>query len=183
MKWCSRWLGPLALLAAACSGASESDVLGPATAQSSSPTEPSPSNGAAPSGGAPSGTTGGGDGAGTSDAGAADGGEACTREVEPNDDIDEATPFTSRLCGRIASRNDVDYATFVVPENAETLSYKLSESGGNVALHVYVNGAPLPIATGQIRAIPNATYQFEMRLSQSGSAQDRPAYTLDVVAE
>ncbi len=178
----ARALCLVAVALAGCSGAAGSDLF--AADQSASPTDP------APIGSTPDPTPPLPDGStvdptpGPPDAGRPEvdpPAPTCTPEAEPNNDLGHATPFTTSLCGKIATANDVDFGTFKVPQNAKDMQITHVENGGKVNYRYYLNGTLLPLSES-IDAIPGATYGVQIKLatgpvSPGGST---PSYQLDV---
>jgi hypothetical protein len=179
-------LSVLAVLVAACSGAGNDDLFESGQQSDTSSNNPAPA------------TTGTGGSAtktppttapgtpepapeppGTPNNPAPDN-DTCTPEVEPNNDIAKATLFTSRFCGKIDSGSDVDFARFVVPKTATTVTFKHSEKSGRVSYRFFFGSVPVQPEGDQLTVIPGATYNVQMRLSQSGGSGDRPTYELDV---
>lgn len=167
---------PCALALTACSGAGNEDLfqsppsdssLTPSPSTSGSSDTPSPSNGKRPA--TPAKNPGAPQTA------------ACTPEVEPNDDVEHATPFTSGMCGNIDTPNDVDYGVFDVPADARSITVKHTETGGKVAYKFSLDGVPIALQGDQLRAVPGATYVVQIRLDRSGGGNGGlPSYELYV---
>lgn len=188
----------LALQVAACSGADSKEVFGPsspendtsasnpapnASADSPSPADPAPSASAPETPGTPS-TSGTSEptpaptaaptAAPTPPAAPA----SCTQEVEPNNDAAQATPFTSRFCGRIDNGSDADFASFVVPANANAITLTHSEKGGDVTYRYFANGVPILGDDPVLPAIPGTTYT--VRTTSTNGGGKHPTYEIDV---
>lgn len=106
---------------------------------------------------------------------------ACAAEIEPNDDAEDATPFTRCVRGTVRGR-DVDFVEITAPADATGIEIAHSETGGKVAYRVYINGMPFPSFSGDapdfIPAVTSATYRFEIERSGGGGATR--AYELEV---
>jgi hypothetical protein len=164
---------PCALALAACSGAGNEDLFQPS--QSNDSTTPSPSTSDKPS------SSNGATTPPTKDTGPAQQAEACTPEAEPNNDVDNATSFTTGLCGKIGNQNDVDYGTFDVPGDAKSITIKHAETGGKVTYRYSFDGVPISLQGDQLKAIPGATYTVQIRLDRSGGGNGGlPSYELGV---
>lgn len=101
----------------------------------------------------------------------------CTQEDEPNNDQKNATGFTTSICGKIDGNGDTDYASFEVPEDALSVSFKHSETGGKASYRFFLNGLQVSqSADDELRTLPGATYTVQVR----GQNGDRPSYRLDV---
>lgn len=189
------------LVVAGCSGATETELFGPAT-QDRSTTEPTGSSGDT---GAATGESGQATPSTSSDPapptkqgdenGNAKGDSqtppppppptsSCVAEIEPNDGPELANAFTSCFSGAL-KRGDLDYARIVAPANATTMKIEHTEDGGSVWYRIYVNGTPYPAFTGQapsyIPAIAGARYDFEMSPSTMGGGNR--SYQLNVTFE
>lgn len=181
----------LAIGLVACSGAAETELFdgdgANGTGISSSPTDPTPSKSGSssdtssspPASAPPPVST-------TPPPGQRDpppAGDDCTTELEPNDDLDSATPFDKSLCGKIDSKNDVDYGEIVAPDDATKMTYSITSKDGNVAHRFYVDGAPTFLENGgAMHVVPGATYTVELRLPP-GSGGAKPSYRIDVTFE
>lgn len=105
----------------------------------------------------------------------------CTPEAEPNDDATKATPFTTSLCGTIGSDKDVDYARFVVPNDATAVHVKHTEKNGKVAYRYFVGLVPLGSNPGAIDPVHGATYTVQIRRDgNGGGGKALPTYELEV---
>jgi hypothetical protein len=167
-------------LLAACAGAGDQDVFERSSRRSeTSSTDPSPA--APPAGPEDDGSQAGTPATGTTPPTPAPA-PACAAESEPNDDMAKATPFTSRFCGRVESRDDVDYGSFVAPTGATKITFKHSDKGGKTAYRVFVANVPIQIIDGPVRAIPGATYTVRVALAEGGGGA-QPTYELDVEFE
>jgi len=181
------------LLACGCSGADETELFGPA-AQGQSANEPAPApsdDGTPASSGGATQTGGTTNTAGNDDQKKADGSQqttppatsACTAEVEPNNERDEATSFTSCLSGTL-KHDDVDHGGTTAPATATKMTIAHDESGGSVWYRISVDGTPYPAFTGNLPTfIPvkaGAHYDFEM--SPAGGNASR-TYKLNVTFE
>jgi hypothetical protein len=165
---------PGAFALAACSGAGNEDLFTPASSSDTSSTSPSGSNDKPSSS---NGTTT----PPTKAPGPPTQQEACTQESEPNNDVDNATSFTSGLCGKIGNQNDVDYGTFDVPGDAKGITITHAETGGKVTYRFALDGVPIPLQGDQLKAIPGATYTVQIRLDRSGGGTGGlPGYELYV---
>jgi hypothetical protein len=163
---------PCALALTACSGAGNEDLFQPSSSDSASTTPSGSSETRSPSNGTP--------GSPAKDPGAQHT-AACTPEVEPNDDVDNATSFTSGLCGKIDAPGDVDYGTFDVPADAKSITVRHTETGGKVTYKYAVQGVPIALQGDQLKAVPGATYTVQIRLDRSGGGNGGlPSYELDV---
>ena len=105
--------------------------------------------------------------------------DACTQEIEPNNDLVRATPFKERLCGKIDSATDVDYGRIIVPAKATTLTFKHSEKNGRLNYRFFLNSVPIQ-ANEEINVLPGATYSVQIRPPTGGGGGDRPQYELEV---
>lgn len=195
-----RRLLPAVILVAlpACSGAADSGLFGPGADMSSSPGEPSASS----SSGGESGTS-----TATDDRAPTTPGvpapaptsaptpkpetppapptpqPACTPELEPNDLLQRATPFTKSVCGALDRPLDVDFVAIVAPAGARKmkmvatesarLSYRILEDGD-----VKVGNAP---ATTTISVDEGSTYAI--RVSSAQIAIDKATYEIEVIFE
>lgn len=179
-------LAGLSLFAlAACSGAGNQDLFEGATEQNdTSTTLPSPS-GASPSNpgaGTPATPPATNKDAGTTppDPDPDPQPAKCTQEKEPNDDVAKATPFTTGLCGKIESGNDVDFGSFVVPPNAKSITWKHTESSGKLTYRFFIGGIQVPaLDDDSLRVVPGATYAVQVKTA-SGNGGNRPSYELTV---
>jgi hypothetical protein len=165
-----------------CSGAQESDLLGPepsggassstdTPATSTDQTTPAPGSGSSseqPAPTAPSPT----DPDTTPDPGTPK--PACVAESVDNDEFKSADEFDSCISGKLIGR-DVDYVSIVAPANATQVFINHTESGGKVSYKVFVNGFTASFTDtppDEIPAIPNAKYTFKVE-TPYGSTGDR----------
>lgn len=162
-------LSVLVLALAACSGAGNQDLFEASDESDTSAATPSSS---------PS-DKGDGEGPKKPDPGPAAQGDKCTPEREPNDDAEDATEFTTGFCGKIEDDDDVDYGTFVVPQDVTTMTWKIHETGGKAEYRFSVFGVSFSTNGDTMRAIPGATYQVQIK-SASGNSGNRPTYELSV---
>jgi hypothetical protein len=166
-------LGIVMLTAVAgCSGAEKSDLFGPEAngggaassqnepATSSDSTTPSPgstpSNDPAPSDPAPSDPDKAPNPGPTK--------PACAAEGLDNDEFKNADEFDACIAGSLIDR-DVDYVSTVAPANAKQILIEHTESGGNVAYKVYVNGFSASFydePPDDLPAIAGAKYTFKV---------------------
>lgn len=181
------------LLVAACSGANETELFGPTKqggsgatpiggssgddgASSSSSSGGSSSDGTSSSSSSTSSSSSSSSGGDTGkDAGAAPPpppAPACTAEIEPNNEADRATLFTSCIEGTL-KKSDIDHAEIVAPAQTTKVSIAHEETGGKVSYRVFINGLPFPAFTGDapeyIPAVTSATYRIQMQPSGTGS--------------
>lgn len=103
----------------------------------------------------------------------------CTPEAEPNNDLAKATPFTTGLCGKIDSNNDVDYGRLTVPVGKTTIVFKHSEKGGKASYRFFAGAVPAQQSGDEVKVIPGMTYSVQVKLA-SGEGNNRPTYELDV---
>jgi hypothetical protein len=192
------------LFLAACSGAKETELFGPA-AQGASGTTPIGGSSEDDAGSAPSrsegpsdegaGESGGGSGGSSSsssggghhdDAGAPPPppAPACTKEVEPNNEANRATAFTSCVDGSL-KKSDVDFVEIVAPPQTTKITITHEDGGGKIAYRAYINGMPFPAFTGDapdyIPAVTGATYRFQIQ--PFGSSNATRTYRLTVTFE
>lgn len=180
-------LGIVLLTAAAgCSGAEESDLLGPeasggATASqndtpatSTDSTTPSPGSGSAPSNPAepkpaePTPT----DPGTTPNPGPTK--PACAAEGLDNNTFNQADVFDACIAGKLIDR-DVDFVATVAPAGVKQVLIEHTESGGKVAYKVYVNGMSATFfdtPPDDLPAIPGAKYTFKVE-KPYGATGDR----------
>lgn len=124
------------LLAAACGGAKDQDVL--AESSSSSGSSGSTSKAGSSGGGGTSSS-----GASTSSSGGshvdpvADGGGSCEQEREPNDLPKQANELTTSSCGVLSNGSDKEYLTFELPQGTKTMSLTFE---GDIVMRVFVEG-------------------------------------------
>jgi hypothetical protein len=105
---------------------------------------------------------------------------ACTQEIEPNDTSSRATPFTSSFCGRIDTSGDVDYGTFEVPQDAQTIKVSHTEQNGSVTYRYFAEGFPVPVQGDEIELLPGmTTYTVQIRLANTGGGK-QPSYRIDL---
>lgn len=182
------------LLVAACSGANETELFGPTKQGGSGATPIGGSSGddgassSSSSGGSSSdGTSSSSSSTSSSSSSSSSGGDtgkdagaapppppapACTAEIEPNNEADRATLFTSCIEGTL-KKSDIDYAEIVAPAQTTKLSIAHEETGGKVSYRVFINGLPFPAFTGDapeyIPAVTSATYRIQMQPSGTGS--------------
>jgi hypothetical protein len=175
----------LAALAAACSGAGNEDLFETGLTNETSSNEPAPATSASGSAGKTSPTQPGTPGSeptplppGTPPTTPPAEG-VCTPELEPNNDIAKATPFTSSLCGKIDSLSDVDYGRIVVPMTATTMTFTHAEKNGRVSYRFFFGNIPVQADANQLEVVPGATYNVQMRLTPN-TGNDRPTYELAV---
>jgi hypothetical protein len=178
----ARLLSVLGLLLVGCSGATNQDLFEPSGASDTASTLPGPgssdsseppSRAQLPPASSPD--------AGTVPTPPAPTGK-CTQEVaEPNNDVRKATQFTSGLCGKIDSNNDVDYGTFTVPPGTKRITWRHAEKGGGRVSYSFsiVGGIPLPQDGDELDVVPGATYTVQIRAAQ-GNGGDRPSYELTI---
>jgi hypothetical protein len=185
----------------ACAGAETQDVLQPlpdSSAQSdgvtkgkADPTTTSDGNDPAPPNAPPAAGTnvpGNTSGGGSDPSGPGGGGGECTAEVESNDSLDEATPFTSCVTGSISNNQDTDYLRVVAPDNAHKMSINHQENG-RVSYQVgqEKDGAlmyevdPFGPDANMIRVFPGAELVFHV--SGAGWSKSERQYTLNVTFE
>jgi hypothetical protein len=144
------------LVAAACSGATDQEVLGPT--QSSGSTSAS--------GGSSSGTSGGAGSSGSS-SGSTSGDPipaGCPAEQEKNDGREQANVLSTSLCGEVTPQDHVDFVTFKI--QPATKEMKLDYKGG-VRLKVEVEGADTvelsPTSNETVPFVPGKPYFIEIR--------------------
>jgi hypothetical protein len=178
----SRSFSFVAIFLVACSGAGNEDLFGsppnrgvaaidpPKTTMPNPPADKNKGSGSA----TPPSSSGGGNDQGQDN----DNPPACTKEVEPNDTMKNATPFTSSFCGQIATKGDVDYGKIIAPANAKRMKYTVTSPDGKLTWRLYADGIPMPDEATAAMAIPGATYTFE--LSQTPGSGGHPSYEVDV---
>lgn len=196
-------LPALAIVLVACSGASSSDLFDGDPSESASPTDPAPANDDAPASGgsaaaAPSGpgTPAAPTGPAPSSSSPPSGSSApppaappppagdCTNEIEPDDSLGQATPFTQGFCGKIDAKNDVDFGAIAAPMTATKMKYTIASKDGTVAHHFFMNGMlAITDPSGAIKVVPGATYAVELLLANGSPATARPTYRVDVTFE
>ncbi|MDB4942737.1 MAG: hypothetical protein JWP97_2271 [Labilithrix sp.] len=103
----------------------------------------------------------------------------CTTEAEPDDDLEDATPFTTDFCGQVSGQSDQDFGTFTVPAGAKSMLITHTETGGKVAYRYYKNGQLLPIAA-ELPATPGTVYAVLVRRAAGSKDADQPTYALHV---
>lgn len=191
------------LFLAACSGAKETELFGPA-AQGASGTTPIGGSSEDDAGSAPSrsegssdeGSGGRGGSDGSSSSSSSGGGHddagapppppapACTKEVEPNNEANRATSFTSCIEGSL-KKSDVDFVEIVAPAQTTKITIAHEDDGGKIAYRAYINGMPFPAFTGDapdyIPAVTSATYRFQIQ--PFGSSSATRSYRLTVTFE
>ena len=168
-------------LIAACSGANDTGLFGAPATTDTSPTDPTTTPTASPDPTSPTPiATTAPDGGASPDAGtdASPPEEICTQEVEPDDTLDRATPFSTSFCGSLSSATDVDFGQFAVPQGATNLAITHVETDGKVAYRYYMNGVLLPV-DASIPATPGIVYGVAIRLA-AGSKTNTPSYRLNV---
>lgn len=148
-------------LAAACGGADPQDVLqAPSAASTSGST--SSSSGASSSSGTSASSSGGTSSGNVADGGSTSGQPGCPSEDEPNDNEDDANDVVGSICGQ-ASKDDVDFLTFDLPQSAKTVKLTFE---GQVTLKVTVNGGNgVTLRPGNSQGIPfvrGGTYVVEV---------------------
>lgn len=179
-------LGIVVLTAAAgCSGAEESDLLGPEAsggasasqnepATSSDSTTPSPGSGSAPSN---PGAEAPAEPAPTDPGTTPNPGPTkpvCAAEGLANDEFKTADAFDACIAGKLIDK-DVDYVATVAPAGAKQVFIEHTESGGRVVYKVYVNGMSATFFDAppdDFPAIPGAKYTFKVE-KPYGATGDR----------
>lgn len=132
----------LAVLAPACSGATEQDVFqAPASAGSSGNT----SGGTTTTSGGT--TSGGGVDASAPETSTA----ACTAEAEPNDARDEANALAPSRCGVIQPNSESDFLTFELSPKSTSMQLKFE---GQVTLRVEVDAGSVTLGAGKFPPVP-----------------------------
>ena len=79
--------------------------------------------------------------------------------------------------GRIDGGNDDDFASFVVPANANAIALTHSEKGGDVTYRYFLNGAPIVGEDPVLPPIAGATYTVRITATNGGK---HPTYELGV---
>jgi hypothetical protein len=116
----------------------------------------------------------------------------CATEAEPNDDADEATPFTGCIAGTLATSKDKDHVRIVVPAGVETMTVEnaanaTDEKDERVQFRVSrvePLGVPTPFTSESMsmKVKPGTAYVFQLAFARGGSKAARP-YELRVVFE
>jgi hypothetical protein len=153
--------GLVGMIALACGGASDQDVLsasssGAASGSSSGATTSSSGATASSSGTTTSGSSSGG--TTTTDAGKPPPTGTCEPETEPNDEPNDANELKASLCGSLPLATDeFDFATWQLDSNAKTMDFTFQ---GNVKIRIFAEGfdpvelspssnPPIPFAAGK----------------------------------
>lgn len=179
------WIGALATVLTACSGAAPSDVFGapPNNSSASSATEPadSPSSTSKDDTTKTSPTTEPSPGKETPAA-------ACTNEVENNDSADVATPFEGCAAGSIEGRGDTDYFKIVAPDDANMMRFEHTEAQGKVVYRVMPEGEPYARTTfidgaQDIEVHGGATYIVRVSFPNNQGNEDARPYEVNVSFE
>ncbi|MBX3189908.1 MAG: hypothetical protein KF819_22975 [Labilithrix sp.] len=169
----------LTLSLAACSGADHADLFEASMRQDdTSATEPPAASAPGATTPSPAPSVDPGPAPSAPDAPSEPDAPACTQEIEPNDDQGRATPFTTRLCGKIDKGDSADWGRFTLPPGTTKVSWRHKETGGKATYRFYVNGMPFvgDMPGDELRVIPNATYTVQIR----GERGDRPSYELEI---
>ena len=142
----------LAVLAPACSGATEQDVFqAPSSAGSGGNTSGGNTSGGNTSGGTTT-TSGGTTSGGGVDASAPETSTAaCTAEAEPNDARDEANALAPSRCGVIQPNSESDFLTFQLSPKSTSMQLKFE---GQVTLRVEVDGGSVTLGAGKFPPVP-----------------------------
>jgi hypothetical protein len=149
--------GLVGMIALACGGASDQDVL---SASSSTSSSGSSSSGAAASSssGATStsgGTTSSGSSSGgttTTDAGKPPPTGTCEPEAEPNNEPGDANELKTSLCGSLLPVTELDFVTWKLESNTKTMDFTYQ---GNVKIRIFVEGHdPVELSPTSNPAIP-----------------------------
>lgn len=103
---------------------------------------------------------------------------AADMEKEPNDAPQQANPIGKVFCGQISAAQDFDFATFMLPDNARALDFKVQTQDGEVIVQVAAgNRGPETVGDGEIRVRPGEQYRIWVR-SKDGKT---PKYRLDAM--
>lgn len=97
----------------------------------------------------------------------------CAAEGLSNDSFQNADKFDSCIAGKLIGK-DIDFVTITAPMNVSKIFIDHSESGGNVAYKVFVNGFSATFTDtppADLMAFPGAKYTF--KVEPSGSLGDR----------
>ena len=185
--------------AVACSGAADSDLLGPASSGTSPPSDassrgadsPSAAKGGAQQTGAPASVPTAAPTPAPAPTGTqapppppGDPPAACTPEAEPNDGLQRATPFTSSICGVVDKSIDVDFVEIEAPPNAHKLKFQATETTGRLSYRIFEDGglrvqnAP---ASTTLTVDPGSTYAIRVTAGQIGL--DKIPYEIKVSFE
>lgn len=179
---------PIFLLAglSACSGAAESDLFDPATDRGA--TEP-----AGPSSDAPPSVAKDGDRDDDPEPGPRPAPplpgeppaepppkEVCQQEAEPNDRVQQASPFDGCVAG-IIDGSDTDHVVIVAPANAKTMTIAHETKGGDLSVQVLRSGGlgGFADAPATMEVVAGQPYVFRMRKPGFGGGGDR-SYELRV---
>lgn len=154
----------LALLAAcaACSGAAHEDLFGEApSSAATAATEPTPDAGAPVVEERP--TLPLDAGKPVEDAGKPDEEtDGCAVEAEPNGSLQQATPFSSCIRGKITGADDVDHVYLVIPNGAREIGWKL-DTASRITVRAFRDGSPLSNNADEIEVEPGRLYSFMVR--------------------
>jgi hypothetical protein len=146
------------MIAVACGGASEQDVLSTSSSASSSGASSgatASSSGATSSGGTTSsGSSGGGS---TIDAGPSPPTGTCTRETELNNEPGDANELQGSVCGSLLPSSELDFLTFTLKQGTKTMDFTFR---GDVKITIVVEGhekvelspssnPPIPFVVGE----------------------------------
>lgn len=106
----------------------------------------------------------------------------CTPEIEPNDRLAQATPFTSSLCGTLDSEQDDDYGQVVAPPNATSVTIDHSDAGHvRYEPSVLVAGHLTPLQEGTpVPLVGGATLVIRVRPG-GNFGKTRPTYQVNFV--
>lgn len=115
---------------------------------------------------------------------------ACLTEIEPNDDADRATIFTSCISGKLATDKDTDVFRITAPANASSMVVDHAEPNGKVLYRVSRDGGVPILGTtvftdgaAKIGVSPGATYVFRLSAANGGAKNAARPYELRVTFE
>lgn len=166
---------------AACGGATTSDIVdGPGGSSGAGSSSGSSSGGSSSSGGGSSASSSGASGSSSSGGSSGVTPGKCTDESEPNNSQERANPIGVAFCGTLATGDDVDWATFVLPKTSTGFSFNFTVSKPQAQGFIHVKGETVPL-DGKVPYYNGETYSIEVRGKNSGGGNAAgTTYRVDV---
>lgn len=164
---------------AGCGGATTSDIVdGQGGSSGATSSGGASSGGSSSSGGASSSGASGSSSSGGSSSGVTPG--KCTDESEPNNSQERANPIGAAFCGTLATGDDVDWATFVLPKTSTGFSFNFTVSKPQAQGFIHVKNETVPL-DGKVPYYNGETYYIEVRGKNSGAGNAAgTTYRVDV---